>query len=211
MVRVSEIKKHENGRIHVLLDDGTEYMILKPAYRERPVNVGDSLDPAEFSEWVTSRQYPSALHKAVAMLAARACSRNEVERKLLHTGYSSGTVNKVIDRLEKDGYLNDEEFAKQWSGYRSEKKYGPHRIMLELKNKGISSEEAKKVVDSIPDEVQLDDAVSLARKYILHTSKESSPERLRRKTMDYILRRGYGFDTARQAVQLALSETEDDP
>ncbi len=99
MVRVSEIER-VRGRIRVRMDDGSSYTILKSMLRERPLEVNQALDRAEFSRWVAGKQYASAMEKAVGLLAVRARSRDEIRQALNRIGYAPETVARVIGRLE---------------------------------------------------------------------------------------------------------------
>lgn len=47
---------------------------------------------------------------------------------------------QVLDALEAQGLLSDERFAENYVSYRQRKGYGPRRIQVELKERGISAE-----------------------------------------------------------------------
>ena len=207
MVRVSEIVT-VRGRIRILLDDGTSYTILKSMFRERPLSVNDALDPEEYAQWVTVRQYRSALDRAVAMLAVRACSRGEIAQKLQRTGYAPDTVEMVLYKLEKEGFLNDRDFAGLWASYRAGQKYGPRRIAQELRSKGISSEDAEEAMEAISEEDQLEAAETLARKLSARGKPGEDPRKARQRILNAIVRRGYDWETARKAVDRVMEEDE---
>ena len=205
MVRVSEIVKNR-GQIRVILDDGSSFLLLKTMYQERPLEVNQELDAEEFENWVSIRQFHPALEKAIAMLSVRARSKGEISQKLIRTGFSSGTIEMVLYKLEKEGFLNDQEFAGQWVQYRAEKKLGPRRITQELKMKGITAEEADHAILSLTDEMQLEDAVFLARKALNRIKSDEDIRKIRQKITTAIVRRGYDWDTARQACEQVMSE-----
>ena len=208
MVRVSEIEK-VRGRIRVVLDDGSEYLLLKSMLLERPLKVNDELDPEEFASWVTRRQYRSALEKAVSFLAVRACSKGEIAQKLRRIGYSPETVEMVLYKLDREGFLNDRDFADQWARYRTGQKYGPRRIAQELKRKGVSGEEVESALENLPEEEQLEDAVEIARKALKRAKPGEDPRKTREKMAAAIVRRGYGWDLARQACDKVLTDEEE--
>ena len=86
--QVTEVCLLREQHVRVSLQDGTKYYLLRKEYQERPVQVGESIDEKEFAWWVLKHQYRPALDKAVSMLAARACSKGEIQRKLSGKGYS---------------------------------------------------------------------------------------------------------------------------
>lgn len=208
MVRVNEVESVRGRRVRIVLDNGDKYLLLRSAYQDRPLEVGEEVNPEEFAQWVLKRQYRSALDKAVAMLAARACSKGEIEQKLSRTGYSPETIEMVIYKLEKNNLLNDQEFADQWVQYRAGQKYGPRRISQELRRKGVSAEETENALEEISEEQQLENAVLLARKGLARAGAEDDFRKIRQKVLAALVRRGYDWDTARQAVDRAAKELQ---
>ena len=208
MVRISEIEKNR-GRIRVVLDDGSEYLLLKSMLTERPLEVNDELDPEEFSSWVTLRQYRSALEKAVSFLAVRACSKGEIAQKLRRIGYAPETVEMVLYKLDQEGFLNDQDFASRWARYRSGQKYGPYRIARELKMKGVSGEEVETALEDLSEEDQLEDAVVIAQKALKRAKPGENPGKTRQRINAALVRRGYDWDQARQACDRVLHTEEE--
>ena len=205
MVRVSEIEEVRGRRVKVTFDDGSHYLLLRSMLQDRPLEVGDTVEAEEFADWVLKRQYRSALEKAVAMLAQRACSRGEIEQKLRQTGYSPETIDMVLYKLEKNDLLNDRVFAGQWAQYRAGQKYGPRRISQELRYKGVSPEETEAALSVIPEEDQLESAVRIAEKAARRGKPGEDPRKARQRILSAVVRRGFDWDIARQAVDRVFS------
>ena len=201
MVQVSEVEYLPGQMVRIAFDDSTSYRIRRSMYRERPLEVGESVDPEEYARWVLMRQYRSALDKAVAMLARRACSIGEIRQKLQRIGYSEDTVEMVICKLEKTHLVDDRDFADQWTRYRAGQKYGPRRISQELRHKGVSQEETEEALREMSEEEQLENAAALVRKALQRTGAEEDPRKTGQKILASIVRRGYDWDVARQAVE----------
>lgn len=94
---------------------------------------------------------------AIAFLARRELTRLELEKKLLHhfsRDFAFLEINKILDELEKDGYINDERFA-DTALHLWENKYGCVRIIAQLKNKGVSQKLRDRVREKLePTEVE---------------------------------------------------------
>lgn len=204
MVQVSEIEKLHGRKVRVTFDNGSTYLLLQSTYMEQPLEVGDEVDIEKYDQWVQLKQYRSALDKAVAMLAKRSFSKGEIRQRLGRTGYSENTIEMVIFKLEKNHLLNDKEFSSQWVQYRFGQKYGPKRIFQELYNKGISTEEAENALKVISERNQLEAALILAQKAYKQTKANEAPYKTRQKMLAYIVRRGYDWDLARQAVDMVF-------
>ena len=113
MEQVTEVRLLRGSYVRISLQNGIKYYLLRKVYQERPVQTGDNIDEKEFAWWVLKHQYRPALNQAVSMLAQRACSKGEIQRKLSLKGYSKETIEMVLLKLEKTGCLDDQDFAKQ--------------------------------------------------------------------------------------------------
>jgi len=79
-------------------------------------------------------------NSAVRMLSLREHSRHELRRKLVQRHFDENDIDRVLDRLQAEGLQNDTRFVEQYIRSRSNKGYGPTRIRMELKEKGVSDE-----------------------------------------------------------------------
>ena len=80
---------------------------------------------------------------AVATLARRMRTVAELKRLLRHrvdaeTEFGQTLVQLIIRRLKDQGYLNDASYAASYSSFRRDnEKFGPRRVITDLKVKGI--------------------------------------------------------------------------
>ena len=202
MAMICKVEKIK-AKYMIQLDNGIKYWLSLSSYQNRPFFAEEEVDEEEFKKWILLQQYRPALEKAVAMLALRACSKGEIKTKLRRNGYADETVEMVIYKLEKEKLLDDADFARQWVSSRSAK-YGTKRIAQELRMKGIPNDQIQEIMEEIPEEQQLEQAVSLAKKYILRI-RDDSPKGIQ-KTTAMLVRRGYAWDIASQACSDAFRE-----
>ncbi|MES9857963.1 MAG: regulatory protein RecX [Sedimenticola sp.] len=73
------------------------------------------------------------------LLVLREHSRAQLHRKLLAKGAEIELLDGVLDSLEKRGYLSDERFTEQYIDLRKRRGFGPARIRLELRERGVDS------------------------------------------------------------------------
>ena len=206
MARVTEVSSPRARRIRVRLDDGLEYVLSESLFRRKPLMVSEDIDASEYSRWILLHQYQPALNKAVSLLACRPCSKAEISRKLAYAGYSSETVDLVLYKLEKNNLLDDRDFAQQWIRYRSDSRFGPRRIIQELKLKGVSEEDISSSMQDLDEDEMMNQAVTLAEKKLRHESMEEPVRKLRMKIVNSIVRRGFDWDVARKATDTVLRE-----
>ncbi len=206
---VITVIRRERGRFYVTVNGDERVVVPAPLFRERPLSEGETLDLEEYDHWLMVRQYRAALDRAVAFLASRARSRREVEARLLQAGYRPCTVEMVLYKLERERLLDDGDFARQWVEARAGRKLGRNRIARELRDKGVSAEEAEAALTSLDEEDQLDSAVHLAEKSLRRAKPGEPPAKTAQRVIAMLLRRGYGYDLARQAIERAAAAPEE--
>lgn len=199
----------ERGRMRITIGDADTVVVPNALFRERPLAVGDAIDPEEYDQWLMLRQYRQALDRAVGMLALRARSRREIEERLLRSNYRPCTVEMVLYKLESENLLDDADFARQWVEARSGRAMGRGRITQELRRKGVSAEVAEAALEAIDDEEQLSGAVRLVEKSLRTAKPGEDPRKTAQRITAMLARRGYSWDVARQAIAQIMEGVED--
>ena len=81
------------------------------------------------------------------LLTRRDHSQKELFTKLQSKGFEQDLIEAVVAEFHKLGYLNEERFAEHFLNFRLAKGYGPERISIELKERGISEAIIAKVIE----------------------------------------------------------------
>ena len=81
--------------------------------------------------------FDKALKSATNMLSRREHSVLELARKLENKDFPDEVIDRVINELINARLLSNERYAESYVRMRSGKGYGPARICLELKERGI--------------------------------------------------------------------------
>lgn len=196
--------KRERGRYRVTVSDSQDVLVPLSLMGERPLKERQPIDLEEYDNWLMVRQYRYALDRAVGYLAARARSKREIEQKLLQAGYRPCTVEMVLYKLEREHLLDDADFARQWVESRSMHQLGRNRIAQELRRKGVSPEEAEEALGAIDEEEQLTGAIKLAERAAARIKPGEDPRKAAHRIYAMLSRRGYSWDTAREAVSQVL-------
>ena len=77
---------------------------------------------------------------ALELLARREHSAVELARKLRVRGYDEQSVQSVVSELAREGLQNDGRFAENYVHHRLERGFGPLRITLELRERGMGDD-----------------------------------------------------------------------
>ena len=205
--KIIEIKKIQGCAI-VHLENGGKIRVPGALLRERPVKVGESIEPVLYREYIARRGYPHAMERAVKLLSMRDHSEGELREKLYQAGYPDAVIDQVIDKLEIMNLVDDENFAESWVESRAHR-HGRKRLEQELTRKGVARDTARRAVSMLTDEDQLQDAVRLVGKFLARTHGDMDRS-LYQRTLAMLARHGYDADIARKAIEsIARGEDEE--
>ena len=85
--------------------------------------------------------YARCINSAIYSLAMREHSRQEIYNKLCRKDFSENVdLNKLLDELEANNYLNEERFTESFIRSRSQRGQGTLKIINELRKRGIKPE-----------------------------------------------------------------------
>jgi regulatory protein len=205
---VTELRQ-ERGGFRVTVNDAVVFRLSSSDFQALPLADGQALDWEQYRRDLLLRQYPEALQRAVASLAAKMCSRAELERSLVRKGFLPDTVEMVLYKLEKESLLDDSAFARAYARARAAKGLGRMRILQDLRLKGVDGAVAETAVAELDQDDQSDAAVALAAKLLKRHAGEPAPDAIR-KSVAAMLRRGYRYAEASRALQAALERIKDE-
>lgn len=111
-------------------------------------------------------------------------------------------VDKIVERLKTKQLLNDEQFAQDWMRARQiSKKKGQVAIKSELMQKGVS----KEVIDQLMSEnISEDSEQKLANEALekkMHSFKGLEKQEFKQKALQFLMRRGFSYDNAKDVVE----------
>jgi len=81
--------------------------------------------------------------KALDLLARREHSMFELEQKLSKKNFDTSDIKEVLCMLSENGLQSDDRFTESYIRMRSKKGFGPIRIKLELRERGVDGETAE--------------------------------------------------------------------
>ena len=205
MARVSELRRLP-GCVRVCFDDGAAVDVPTPLFQLRRVRAGDDVDRERWrAEW-QAQAYPFALERAAGLLGVRDASEQETADRLRRSGYPEETVARVMQTLTQAGYVDDGRFAEHFVESRG-RRYGSRRLYGELRRKGVSDETAREALEELSPEDEAASARRQAEKLLAR--KDAADPDVQRKAVQALVRRGYGWDTAREAVEAAAGTSNE--
>ena len=143
------------------------------------------------------RPEPSPIQRALGLLTRREHSRKELLHKLAARGVEAEAAQAAVGKLAEAGWQDDVRFAEALLRTRSQAGYGPVWIKAELGTHALG----EAVVATALEECGLDWA-EVAASLLRRRFGAEGPSGLeqRRKAMDLLLRRGFGYEHAQAAL-----------
>ena len=139
---------------------------------------------------------------AVGLLARREHSVKELTAKLVSRGIGSELIESVISRLIEERLQSDERFAEVYLRQRSLKGYGPVRIGVELRERGIDDSLISAQFRQAVDEDEIDwferAAAAYAKKYGGRPIEDIKERAKRMRFMQY---RGFSHEQIATAIE----------
>ena len=146
---------------------------------------------------------PYSIANTIALnaLVARAKSKGELLAHLKKRGVEDDVAQATIFRLQENGLINDEEFAKAWTQSRhTSKKLSKRIIAGELRTRGVDQSSIDQALDEIDDESEYRTAFSLGMKKY-NTMSRLEPEVQIRRIQSLLQRKGFAFSTISRVIR----------
>ena len=122
-------------------------------------------------------------------------SKFELKMKLIKKEFSSQAINRALFNLETYGYIDDEEFAKQFTLQNS--KMSRKMISQKLLSKGVSKDIIDRVLGSTDAGDEFEKAIVVAEKYL----KGKDKSQVRDKLYMSLARKGFENSTIKKVIK----------
>ena len=144
-----------------------------------------------------------------ALCAQAEHCQQEMRDKMRRWELDETVQNRIIDRLIKERYVDDERYARAFVKDKIRyNKWGRRKVQQVLWQKHIDAEIQQRVLDEIDEKEYLDILRPLLKQKRKSIKAESDYE-LNQKLIRFALGRGFGFDIIRQCLNVDDIDIED--
>lgn len=124
----------------------------------------------------------------------------DVRLKLQRLKVQETVIEKIIDKLQKEDYVNEERYALIYAGSKLRlNKWGKNKIIVELQKKRIPDIYIQIGLGNIDDEEYLNTLKTLLSKKDA-TLNEENPEKRKEKLAQYAITKGYNHHLVWQVI-----------
>jgi regulatory protein len=189
--------RERRGRARVFVDGEFWAEIDAGVAAERGLREGVALSLEELDGARVAGERALAMARALNFLGYRARSEKEVRDRLRRYGYGEETVEGVVERLKELGYLDDEDFTRLVVRERA-RRYGPRRVLAELRKSGVDAELAQGVVE---EEFAGRSEMKQARSAAARRYNRGGSDAEARRVYGFLVRRGYSAEVCAEVAR----------
>lgn len=203
---VTDIREVSKSKVKIEIDDEFAFVLYKGELRVYGIRQGAEISETGYHE-LTEKVLPKrAKMRAMNLLKSRSYTSGQLKNKLIMGGYSEQIAQAAIDYVASFGYIDDEQYARDFIEYNMEEK-SRQRIMTDLLKKGISKEifqgAWEEIVGEDFGELEREQIRSLIAKKNFSVQDASSADIQR--MMGFLFRRGFSIDAIRNALLLDIT------
>jgi len=197
-----KLQKRNPHRVNIYLDG--EFAFGLSRIIAGWLDVGHELDDEKIISLQAEDEQEVAYQRVLKFISHRMRTEGEIRRNLIKHKIQSEVINDVLQRLRRNGLVNDKQFAKIWVENRNEFRPRAHRMLTyELRQKGITDEIISQILDSIISDEVL--ALKAAQNQVRKYNGLEWPN-FRRKLSGYLARRGFSYNIISLVVEQVWAE-----
>lgn len=197
-MKVADVTKNEKkNMLEIRFEDESVLLV----YEEDYYGLG-LYDKIEFSEddvdnirHKTHERLARAL--ALKMILLRKRTRKEIEDKLSDRAILSESMKAALDKLEKEGYIDDERYANRLVQKMRANNKSRKQIEIEFIAKGLDISK----LDSI-DDIGLDEVVAQNLFDKKFSGKDLSDEKIKLRVYNFLRSKGFSYDVIKKYITI---------
>lgn len=199
------VQKRNPQRVNIYLDG--EYAFGLSRIVAAWLSVGQELDDEKIAALQLEDSREVAYQSALNLLSYRNRTEAEVRNHLIKRGADESVIQSVLERLQRSGLINDQQFAQEWVENRNEYRPRSRRaLVFELRRKGVSDEAIQAAVEELDEE-------ELAYQAAQKKARQLKPMdwlEFKRKMYAFLSRRGFSYEIASPVVARLWQEQNRD-
>ena len=158
------------------------------------LKAGMEIEKSRLDEIQLETEKSQAMDKAMTHLSASMKTQKQMRDFLAKKGYTEAVINYVLERLEYHNLVDDRAYCRAY--VQSVKGKGKRALETDLIKRGADKAIILEVLEEIEEDGE--EAAAILEKYL--RGKEINKQNLY-KGFKYLLSKGYGYDTAKSALE----------
>lgn len=209
-MKILKYKKLSSGRYKLELEDSQPVELYEETILKYELLLKKRIDNSEMIEISEYDKEWDVYYVGLKALKSRFKSTKELRDYLIRKEYPYDLVNNAVEKLLKQGYLNDELFAKSYiNNQMVTSSRGPIKISNDLFSKGISQSIVNKEIEVFTEEIQFE-KINKIIKISLKSNRTRGGIVLKNKIINDLVNSGYDVSIINKVISDFEFDNNDD-
>ncbi len=197
-----EKQKKDKHRYNIFLDGEFAFGLYEDTVLKFGLRTEDEIDDVKASEIKEFDEFGFGKKIAYSLLAYKQRSKKEIVKKLKQKKISYKIIDEIVELLEKQKYLDDKAYAKNYLDDRlNSKPIGKRLAKLKLFEKGIEKELIEATVnENYSDDKVIGLAAEVLKKYEKKIRYRDAADK-KNKCYRYLISKGFDHETAGKVLE----------
>lgn len=201
-VETIKLKSNRNSNIFIVVANNEEYIFHSDAIVKFGICSNSEIDDVTFKNAKEESDYIICLNTANNYLGANLKTKKQLKDYLTKKSFDKKIVNKVLDKLNEYGVINDKTFATSFVRC-NENKFSKRVMQQKLLSKGVKKEEFEEILSDCNDREL---CVQYATKFMKNKTMDN---KTKEKLLRHLQYKGFNFDDINYALnKLKLNNDE---
>ncbi len=205
-MKIEKFKKRPNGLYTIYLDNFNSYDIYEEIILKYELLITKTIKEEELNKIIKDNKNYESYYDALKTLKRTIKTKEEIRKLLTEKKYSKENISFAINTLEKQGYLNDKNYANSYvhNAIITTNK-GPKKIALELDKKGVELHDYNEALNEFSKDLEKEKIEKLISKKIKSNHNKSS-RALKQKIELDLINNGFSKDLIKEVLNNTLIE-----
>jgi regulatory protein len=202
-----KVQNKNHQRVNVYLDGEFAFGLRRIVAAW--LNVGQVISDEKIAQLKSEDAHEEAYQRALRFIDYRPRSSTEIRQSLKKKDLPEELIDEVVERLERNGFLDDSQFAQLWVENQNEfRPRGKRALAYELRSRGIENQ----VIDQTLQDLDEGNLAYQAANKRARRWKDCEWTVFRQKLLSFLTRRGFNYETSMMVTERVWSEIrEEDP
>lgn len=198
-----EIQKKDKHRYNIFIDGVFAFGLYEDSVLKYGLRTGDELNEEKIKEMREFDEFGYGKKTAYSFLAYKPRSKKDLVKKLKQKKLSDKIIEDIIELLEKQKYLDDKIYAKNYLEDKlNSKPIGKRLAKLKLFEKGIDKELIETTInENYSEDKEFELAQKLMKKYEKKVKFKDMADK-KNKCYRYLISKGFDYEIAGRVLNI---------
>lgn len=199
-MEIIKYKKISNNKYKVIITNNIELNLYEDVILNFDLLLKKEISYSDLEKIKKENNYYDFYYRAIKFLK-KIRSVNEVKKHLLKYECDNEIIDKIIDKLKEQGYLNDFNFIKTYVNNQIiNTNKGPKRIIFDISKYNVCIDEVNMVIEELDSDIFLN-RIRKEINILLKRNNNKSGLVLKKKIINHLIYLGYNIDSINLVIE----------